>query len=131
MTQFSKHYDYTTERGSKISVTIDVKHQTESTRSLDGFEYTESCNYWFYTVSQFSLNGKEIGARSIDNGIIFIGYQGKQPFRAALPAEMKNDLYSAERDYHQTVVAPKAAEAAEIDRQYENHINMMRKAMAE
>lgn len=131
MTQFSKHYEYTTERGSRISVTIDVEHKTETTRSLDGHEYTETCNYWFYTISQFSLNGKEIGARSIDNGIILIGYQGKKPFMAALPAEMKNDLYSAERDYYQTVVAPKAAKAAELDREYEKHAAMMRKAMTE
>lgn len=131
MTQFSKHYEYTTERGSKISVTIDVKHQTESTRSLDGFEYTESCNYWFYTVSQFSLNGKEIGARSIDNGIILIGYQGKNPFMAALPADMKTDLYAAQMNYYQTVVAPKAAATAAADAEYEKHVAMMNRAMTE
>lgn len=131
MTQFSKHYEYTTERGSKISVTIDVEHQTESARSLDGFEYAESCNYWFYTVSQFSLNGKEIGARSIDDGIILIGYQGNNPFKTALPADMKADLYAAQMDHYKTVVAPKAAAAYAADAEYEKHVAMIKKAMAE
>lgn len=55
-------YSWTTARGAKIALDIDVKVITEETLWNDGNEVTVPCHKWQYTINSLLVNGREMKA---------------------------------------------------------------------
>lgn len=55
-------YSWTTARGAKIDLDIDVKVITEETLWNDGNEVTVPCHKWQYTINSLIVNGREMKA---------------------------------------------------------------------
>jgi hypothetical protein len=55
-------YSWTTARGAKIDLDIDVKVITEETLWNDGNEVTVPCHKWQYAINSLLVNGREMKA---------------------------------------------------------------------
>lgn len=55
-------YSWTTARGAKIDLDIDVKIIAEETLWNDGNEITVPCRKWQYTINSLLVNGREMKA---------------------------------------------------------------------
>lgn len=61
----TKTYNWTTQRGAKIEMTITVEHITRETTSADGFEMKVSCDKWLRTIDDITVNGKNTNFKEL------------------------------------------------------------------
>lgn len=96
----TKTYNWTTQRGAKISATITVEHITTKIADADGFKLPVKCSEWVRTVNCLTVNGKETEMHELYNErgtrCILIGRVGKDRVLVALPADVVDSVYGEE-----------------------------------
>jgi hypothetical protein len=129
-----KSFDWTTQKGSKITVTIEINHITEKEVNLDGDKFTTKTSAWTYRIASLSINGKsEKGELSYYQGNRAIKYgeikqAGKLcPLLVLVPENVVKEVYGTE----QAEIAEKAEASRKADTAYETYCAMMAKAMEE
>ena len=122
-------FAWTTARGANVELTVDVKHITTETVNADGFEMDVKCDKWQRSVSECRVNGKATALKELcyERGMccVLVGYQGKNRILIALPKDVGEAIYGEERK----AAKEKEARRAEIEKDYQAHREMMRKAM--
>lgn len=123
----SKTYNWTTQKGAKIEMTITVNHITKETTSADGWEMECSCNKWIRTIDEMKVNGKNTELKELwfENGTdcVLIETRGKDRVLIAIPSEVAEEIYGEERRAEE--------HGREVYRQYRNHYNAVRRMMDE
>lgn len=122
-------YKWTTARGANVELTVDVKHITTEKASADGFDLDVKCDKWHRSVSECLVNGKATALKELcyERGMccVLIGRQGKDRILVALPKDVEEAIYGEERKE----AKEKEARRAEVEKAYQAHREMMRKAM--
>lgn len=125
-------YSWTTARGAKIDLDIDVKIITEETLWNDGNEVTVPCRKWQYTINSLLVNGREMKAgvykqqigRWPDNvhyafGVYVMVNGKKQNAFVEIPDDIENVIYGEERAYRRDKLERELA----VEEKYEKHYN--------
>lgn len=122
-------YKWTTPRGANVELTVDVQHITTKTVSADGFDLDVKCDEWHRNITECRVNGKSTARKEFwhERGMccVLVGYQGKNRILIALPKDVEEAIYGEERK----AVKEKEARRAEVEKAYQAHREMMRKAM--
>lgn len=128
--KMTKDYTWTTPRGAKVAMTITIEHITSREINDEAGQMTVKCNHWHREITALTVNGKATAAKRLDyyNGVdcIFVGKQGKNSLYIAIPDAIVDEIYGEER----AAAKAKAEKAAKLDKWYEDHCAMMRKAMS-
>lgn len=125
-------YSWTTARGAKIDLDIDVKVITEETLWNDGNEVTVPCHKWQYAINSLLVNGREMkaGAYKQETGrwpenvhyafCVYVMVNGKkQKAFVEIPDEIESEIYGEERAHQKAKVEKELA----VDAEYEKHYN--------
>lgn len=125
-------YVWTTARGAKIALDIDVKVITEEKLWADGYEIMAPCRKWQYTINSLLVNDKEMKAGAYKQEIgrfpedvryafgVYLGVDGKkQTAFVEIPAEIEAEIYGAERAYLEDKLKKELA----VGEKYEAHYN--------
>lgn len=122
-------YKWTTGRGANVELTVEVKHITTETVNADGFDMDVKCDKWQRSISKCLVNGKATARKELcyEHGMscVLVGYQGKNRILIALPKGVEEAIYGEERK----AAKEKEARRAEVEKAYQAHREMMRKAM--
>lgn len=122
-------YKWTTPRGANVELTVDVQHITTKTVSADGFDLDVKCDEWHRNITECRVNGKATERKELcyERGMscVLVGYQGKNRILIALPKDVEEAIYGEERK----AAKEKEARRAEVEKAYQAHREMMRKAM--
>lgn len=122
-------YKWTTARGANVELAVDVKHITTETINADGFDMDVKCDKWQRSVSKCLVNGKATALKELcyERGMccVLIGRQGRDRILVALPKDVEEAIYGEERK----AAKEKEARRAEVEKSYQAHREMMRKAM--
>lgn len=125
----TKSFAWTTPRGAKVEMMVNVKHVTSEVISADGFPVECACDRWEREIVSCKVNGRGTALRIL--GIVcgkesvIIDRRGSQDIAAALPQNVIDAIYGEERT---AKMAKLDAEIA-VEKKYEEHRAMMRKAM--
>lgn len=133
-------YSWTTARGAKIDLDIDVKVITEETLWNDGNEVTVPCHKWQYTINSLIVNGREMKAGAYKQQIgrwpenvhyafgVYVMVNGKkQKALVEIPDEIENEIYGEERRYCNEQIKRELAVGEEYEKHYNAVIDMMNK----
>lgn len=112
-----------------MELTVDVKHITTETVNADGFDMDVKCDKWQRNITECRVNGKDTARKELcyERGMscVLVGYQGKNRILIALPKDVEEAIYGEERK----AAKEKEARRAEVEKAYQAHREMMRKAM--
>ena len=115
-------YSWTTARGAKIALDIDVKVITEETLWNDGNEVTVPCHKWQYTINSLLVNGREMKAGAYKQEI------GRwQKAFVEIPDEIESEIYGEERAYQKAKVEKELAVGEEYEKHYNAVMDMLNK----
>lgn len=133
-------YSWTTARGAKIDLDIDVKVITEETLWNDGNEVTVPCHKWQYTINSLIVNGREMKAGAYKQQIgrwpenvhyafgVYVMVNGKkQKALVEIPDEIENEIYGEERRYLNEKIKRELAVGEEYEKHYNAVMDMMNK----
>lgn len=133
-------YSWTTARGAKIDLDIDVKVITEETLWNDGNEVTVPCHKWQYTINSLIVNGREMKAGTYKQQIgrwpenvhyafgVYVMVNGKkQKALVEIPDEIENEIYGEERRYRNEQIKRELAVGEEYEKHYNAVMDMMNK----
>lgn len=132
-------YSWTTARGAKIDLDIDVKVITEETLWNDGNEVTVPCHKWQYTINSLLVNGREMKAGAYKQQIgrwpenalrirrVCDGQWQKQKAFIEIPDGIENEIYGEERAYQKAKVEKELAVGEEYEKHYNAVMDMMNK----
>lgn len=125
-------YSWTTARGAKIELDIDVTIVAEETLWNDGNEITVPCRKWQYTINSLLVNGREMKAGAYKQQIgrwpesvhyafgVYVMVNGKkQKAFVEIPDEIESEIYGEERAYQKAKVEKELA----VGEEYEKHCN--------
>ncbi len=126
----TKTYIWTTARGAQIAATITSNHITSETVYADGWNIECKCSKYTYSVDALTVNGKATELKELwtERGMrcILIARKGKDRVLVAIPDDVAAEVYGEERaELERKLVAEK-----EIEDEYNEHCEMMRKAMS-
>lgn len=130
-------YSWTTARGAKIDLDIDVKIIAEEALWNDGNEITVPCRKWQYTINSLLVNGREMKAGAYKQQIgrwpenvhyAFGVYVGKkQKAFVEIPDAIESEIYGEERAYQKAKVEKELAAGEEYEKHYNAVMDMMNK----
>lgn len=122
-------FAWTTARGAKVELSVNVKHITTDTVNADGLAVEVKCDKWEREVTECRLNGKDTTLKELwserGTACILIGRRGKDRILVALPKDVEEAIYGEERKAEKE----KEARAKKVNSAYDAHREMMRKAM--
>lgn len=122
-------FAWTTARGAKVELSVEVRHITTETVNADGVAVAVKCDKWEREVTECRLNGKDTALKELWNErgtrCILIGRRGKDRILVALPKDVEEAIYGEERK----AAKEKEVRRAEVEKAYQAHREMMRKAM--
>ncbi len=112
-----------------MELTVDVKHITTKEINADGHIFDVKCDEWHRSVSECRVNGKATALKELcyERGMscVLVGRQGKDRILVALPKDVEEAIYGEERK----AAKEKETRRAEVEKAYQAHREMMRKAM--
>lgn len=133
-------YSWTTARGAKIDLDIDVKVITEETLWNDGNEVTVHCHKWQYTINSLLVNGREMKAGAYKQQIgrwpenvhyafgVYVMVNGKkQKAFVEIPDEIEDEIYGEERRYRNEKIKRELAAGEEYEKHYNAVMDMLNK----
>lgn len=125
-------YVWTTARGAKIALDIDVKVITEEKLWADGYEIMAPCHKWQYTINSLLVNGQEMKAGAYKQQIgrwpenvhyafgVYVMVNGKkQKAFVEIPDAIESEIYGEERAYLEDKLKKELA----VGEKYEAHYN--------
>lgn len=132
-------YSWTTARGAKIDLDIDVKVITEETLWNDGNEVTVPCHKWQYTINSLLVNGREMKSGAYKQEIgrwpenvhyafgLYAAKSKKQKAFVEIPDEVESEIYGEERAYQKAKVEKELAVSEEYEKHYNAVMDMLNK----
>lgn len=125
----TKTYNFKTQRGATINLTIKIDHITTETINLDGHTTEVKADEYRYSIATIKANGKALKGEfnNYQNTEIKVGMQGNQPILVAIPEEIRKDFMAEEMAKNQQM----ADKIAAADQKYGEHREMMKRAMSE
>lgn len=130
MSKREMSFAWTTQKGAKIEMTVTVEHVTRETIDSDGWKCEVNCDKWFRECTAMTINGKPQAMHKLsyfgNKDTVVIGYQGRNPMGATLPADVVEAIYGEERRARAAKLERELAAAA----RYEAHYKKVVKAMS-
>lgn len=122
-------FEWVTPKGAKIEATIVVEHITREIIDSDGFKIVGNCDEWRRNVENFAINGSETDLKELwnEHGIrcILYGRHGRDRLLVALPKNVEEAVYGEETE----ALKHQLAAAAESEKAYNDHYNMVMRAL--
>ena len=125
----TKTYNFKTQRGASIGLTVEIDHITTETINLDGHASEVEADKYRYQVSTIKVNGKALSGEfhNYQNTEVKVGMQGNQPILVAIPEDIRKDFMAEEMAKNKQRIEKMMA----ADRKYGEHREMMKRAMSE
>ena len=133
-------YSWTTSRGSKISLDIDVKIAAQKHIWADGNDFTVPCHEWHYTINSLLVNGMEmadgaylqqIGRWPEDvhyaYGMYALINGKKQQAFVEIPDEIYAEIYGPEAEYKKAKLEKELAVEEACEAHYNAVMDMLNK----
>ena len=125
----TKNYNFKTQRGATINLTIKIDHITTETINLDGHTTEVKADEYRYSITTIKANGNTLKGEfhNYQNTEIKVGMQGNQPILVAIPEDVRKDFMAEEIAKNKQRIEKMMA----ADRKYGEHREMMKRAMSE
>lgn len=124
-----KTYNFKTQRGAAISLTVEIDHITTETINLDGHALEVEADKYRYQVSTIKVNGKALSGEfhNYQNTEVKVGMQGNQPILVSIPEDIRKDFMAEEMAKNEQRIEKMIA----AEKEYSEHRAMMKRAMSE